>query len=427
MKRSPLAAAALALAAMLALSACSSNSTGSGATTTPSPVNLRVWLVGTDTPQTARDYLKQTFEAQNPGNTLTIEEQSWTGLVDKYTTSLSGSDTPDVVEIGNTQAPTFTSAGFFTDLTSKYQELGGDDLLPGFVAIGTYDGKFYAAPYYSGARVVTYTTQIVKGTVPTTWDEYLADAKTNTTGTVSGLYLRGKDWRDGITFVWANGGDIATQGSDGKWTATLASDASVKGLTQWQQLFTDKVSQAATDQVESDLQIPFCAGQVAFLPAPSWVSGSISAAENAQTPGCASTFGKPDDLHQFAIPGATAGTFAPVLAGGSNVAIPAKSTHQDLAYKALQIMLSDGYQKILAGAGMVPARVSQAQFMPANEYSKAASNAASAAKLTPASPHWADVESANIMEDGFSKIAQGQDVATVAADMDSKIDAILNG
>ena len=49
-----------------------------------------------------------------------------------------------------------TSAGAFLDLTDKKAELGGDDLLPGFMEAGTYDGKFYAAPYYAGARIVFY-------------------------------------------------------------------------------------------------------------------------------------------------------------------------------------------------------------------------------------------------------------------------------
>ena len=40
-----------------------------------------MWLVGTDTPQDARDYLTKTFEEENPGSTLVIEEQQWTGLV----------------------------------------------------------------------------------------------------------------------------------------------------------------------------------------------------------------------------------------------------------------------------------------------------------------------------------------------------------
>ncbi len=81
---------------------------------------------------------------------LVIEEQVWDGLVDKLTTALSGNDSPDVVEVGNTQAVAFTSAGAFEDITDKRAELGGDDLLQGFVESGSYDGKFYAAPYYAG-------------------------------------------------------------------------------------------------------------------------------------------------------------------------------------------------------------------------------------------------------------------------------------
>ncbi len=70
------AAAAATAAAALVLAGCSSSPT---TTNNPDPEptsgNLRVWLVGPDTPAAARDYLKTTFEAQNPGWTLTIEEQ----------------------------------------------------------------------------------------------------------------------------------------------------------------------------------------------------------------------------------------------------------------------------------------------------------------------------------------------------------------
>lgn len=428
--------AAVGAVAALALTACSSNNSSGTANTSapaggatsaaPAAGNIRVWLVGTDTPQDARDYLKKTFESENPGSTLTIEQQSWTGLVDKYTTALSGSDSPDLVEIGNTQATTFTAVGAFLDLTDKFDELGGKDLLPGFVEAGSYDGKFYAAPYYSGARIVLYSKAITKDTaVPTTWDQYLANAKSLTTDKVSGLYAPGKDWHDFVTFVWANGGDIATQDSSGKWTAGFESDAAIKGLQQFQDI-AKNANHAPADATETDEQVPFCAGSIAYVQAPSWLSGSIAAAENAQAPGCGSTLGSKANLAAFAIPGATAGTYAPVLAGGSNLAIPAKSAHPELAYKALQITLSDGYQKLLAANGMVPAKVSQAKFLPADVFSQAAASAAANAKLTPASPNWANVEASGVLEDAFSKIAQGQDVKTVAADLDAKIDAALN-
>ena len=83
-----------------------------------------MWLVGTDTPQDARDYLTTTFAEQNPGSKIVIEEQQWTGLVDKLTTSLSSNDSPDIVEMGNTQAPAFTSAGALADLSGIQADLG---------------------------------------------------------------------------------------------------------------------------------------------------------------------------------------------------------------------------------------------------------------------------------------------------------------
>ncbi|MDR2380961.1 MAG: hypothetical protein LBE08_07285, partial [Bifidobacteriaceae bacterium] len=44
---------------------------------TPQAGNIKLWLAGEDTPQELRDYLKETFETQNPGSTLTIETIGW--------------------------------------------------------------------------------------------------------------------------------------------------------------------------------------------------------------------------------------------------------------------------------------------------------------------------------------------------------------
>ncbi|WP_235915305.1 extracellular solute-binding protein [Puerhibacterium puerhi] len=435
MKKNRIAATTVASTITLALALTACSSTGSGGTSDDASEaggsggtgDIRVWLVGTDTPQEARDYLKSTFEEENPGSTLTIEEQAWEGLVDKYTTALSGSDSPDLVEIGNTQAAAFTSAGAFVDLTDKYEELGGDDLLPGFVESGSYEDKFYAAPYYSGARVVVYSTDVTKDTpVPTTWDEYLANIESLSSDTVSGLWTPGKDWRNAMAFVWANGGEMATQESDGTWKGGFSSPEALEGLTQLQKVMTTE-NLAPADSDETDPQVPFCAGEVAYLAAPSWVRWSIAAAEDAEAPGCLSTLGAEDKLSAFAIPGQEAGSYAPVLAGGSNIAIPAKSQHQDLAYEALTIMLSDGYQEILAKNGLVPAKVSQAKFLPDDAFSQASAAAAAAAKLTPASPKWADVEASGVLEDSFVKLAQGEDPAAVAKALDAEIESTLNG
>ena len=414
--------AALGVAAALTLAGCA----GGGAPAESETGDIRVWLVGTDTPPEAREYLKKTFESENPGSTLTIEEQAWGGLVDLLTTSLSGSDSPDVVEVGNTQAAAFTSAGAFLDLTGDYDSLGGDDLLPGFVEAGSYDGKFYAAPLYSGARLVFYKKDALADAgleVPTTLDQYISNAETLATKNPgkSGLWWPGQDWYNALPYIWENGGDIATF-ADGKWSAQFSSAGSIAGLKQVQEVMT-KASKAPKDANETNPQVGYCEGETLQLSAPSWVKWSILAAEDAEVPGCPE---EEANLGVYALPGKDGGA-AQVFAGGSNIAVSAKSEHPTLAKKALAIILSDEFQTIYGKGGLVPAKLSLADTLGTDEVAQAIAAAAGNARLTPASPKWADVEASGVLTDFFVQIAQGGDVEKLAATLDESINGILNG
>jgi N,N'-diacetylchitobiose transport system substrate-binding protein len=414
--------AALGAVAALTLAGCASGGTGASS---DEGAEIRVWFVGTDTPDAAREYLVDTFEKENPGSTLVIEEQAWDGLVDRLTTSLSGSDSPDVVEVGNTQAAAFTSAGAFLDLTDDYETLGGDDLLPGFVEAGTYDGKFYAAPLYSGSRLVYYKKDALAAaglTVPTTLDEYISNAQALAAANPgkSGIWWPGQDWYNALPYIWENGGEIAVPDGD-KWDAQLSSPESVAGLKQVQEVMTT-ASSAPKDGNETSPEVGFCDGTSLQLSAPSWVKWSILAPADAEAPGC------PDqeaNLGVYALPGMDGGA-AQVFAGGSNIGISAKSAHPELALSALEIILSDEFQTIYGENGLVPAKLSLADTLGTDEVAQAITAAAGNAKLTPASPNWADVEAAGILTDLFVNIAQGGDIQALAEAADEQIEAILN-
>ena len=412
---------ALGAAAAITLAGCASG--GSGAS--EDGAEIRVWLVGTDTPDEAREYLVDTFEKENPGSTLVIEEQSWDGLVDRLTTSLSGSDSPDVVEVGNTQASAFTSAGAFLDLTDEYENLGGDDLLPGFVEAGTYDGKFYAAPLYSGSRLVFYKKDALAAaglSVPTTLDEYISNGQALAAANPgkSGIWWPGQDWYNALPYIWENGGEIAV--ADGEeWDAQLSSPESLAGLAQVQEVMTT-ASSAPKDGNETSPEVGFCDGTTLQLSAPSWVKWSILAPADAEAPGCPD---QEENLGVYALPGMDGGA-AQVFAGGSNIGISAKSAHPELALSALEIILSDEFQTIYGENGLVPAKLSLADTLGTDEVAQAIAAAAGNAKLTPASPNWADVEAAGILTDLFVNIAQGGDITALAEAADEEIEAILN-
>lgn len=419
---------ALAALALSTLAACGGEDGGSSDEDSGSEsADIRVWLNGEDTGQEARDWLKKTFEEQNPGSTLTIEQQEWDGLVERLTTSLSSeSETPDVVEIGNTQAPTFTSAGAFAPLTDQLDDLGGDDLLPGFVEGATVDGETYAVPYYAGSKYIFYRKDLFEKAgleVPTTMDEFVEAAialkeDNPKPANFSGFWFPGQDWRNGAAFVWDAGGDLAVE-DGGEWTGSLSSPESIAGLERAQTLFTE-ASGAPKDGNEADPWTPFCAGEVGMMSTPGWVKGLL---EDPET-GCPDGHAK--QVGVFALPGSD-GSAAPVLLGGSDIAIAAKSAHQELAQKAVALMVSEEYQTLMAEGGLTPALTSLAPLLGDDEFAAATVEAASNAKLTPAAPGWATVEGSRALEDLFSAIAQGGDVTELAAKADEQMNGQLNG
>ena len=407
---------------------------------------LRLWLNGTDTPQELRDYLETTFEEQHPDTQLVTEEQDWSGLVPRLQTALSSEDqTPDLVEIGNTQSPTFTYAGAFADLTDMVDELGGDDLLEGFVEAGTVDDAVYAVPYYSGARAVFYDKRAFAAAgvqVPTTLAEFTEVAKKLQQAAPagkpnwSGFWFPGQDWYNGVAWINAHGGEIAVQEGE-EWVGALSSPESQEGLAEVADLFAN-ATRAPRDADSEEPWVPFNNGEVAMFSAPTWARWSIDLPEcnkgvaaDDESEAAKALLAEQQACNEaatgvFALPGLEPGTPAPVFAGGSNIAIPAKSGNQELAQDLLRIVFSDEYQQMLAENGLIPGNTRFADGLGDDVYAQAALAAAVDAQLTPAAEKWADVEGARILEDFFQQIAGGADPAEAAAEADQLIADTLN-
>ncbi len=435
MKKTMLGSVAILAAGALALSGCTSSGTGttsSSAAPTSSaaaaPQDITFWVMGGDTPDALREYLKKQYAATT-GGTLTIEEQAWGDALNKLTTQLPDpQNTPDVTEIGNTWSPTFTNVGAFSDLSDMYQELGGDKLLPSFVKVGEVDGKQYALPYYFGSRYNFYRKDLYAAAgvkVPTTLQEFTDNAKALTTASTSGFYIGGSDWRNGISWIFANGGDLAKK-ENGKWVSTLSDPNSIKGLKMFQELFTSS-SHAPVGEFDSTPWVNINNNEstgkpeAATIIAPGWAHWSIGdPAGDKKYTWNDNTFGV------FVLPGVDGGA-APVFAGGSNIAISAASKHQEGARALLKIIFSPEYQKMLGENGLGPANLDYSSSLGDDEFAKALIASAANSKLTPAAPGWAAVEGAQVLEEFFGKVSAGGDVASLAKEYDAKITPMLNG
>jgi N,N'-diacetylchitobiose transport system substrate-binding protein len=378
---------------------------------------LTLWLAGeTDTPEELEDWLVTAFEEEHEGVTLEVQRIAWGELLDRANQALPDPEnTPDVIELGNTQVPTYTSVGAFEDLGPLLGDLG--DIGPqSFIDAGTYEDTVYAVPYYWGSRYIFFDKKAFTDAgveVPTTLEELSQAAvtlKESGDDAFSGLWLPGQDWRNGISWIFAHGGDIAVQEGD-QWVGALSAPESVAGLTQLQELYA-KATTAPKDGKDAEPWVPFNNGEAAMFMAPSWARWSVDEA-------------KAEQLGAFALPGVDGGV-APVFAGGSNLAVSAQSDEKELAFDLLRLVYSDDYQTMLAENGLGPANSELTSLMGDDEFATAAVDAAASAKLTPASAEWAAVESAAVMEEFFGRVATGEDVATVAAETDAQLEEILN-
>jgi len=422
------ALAAVGITASLALTACggSSSSDSGKSASGPKTGTIRLWLNGPDTPQSIVDYATAEFAKENPGSKVVFERQQWTGIVAKLTTALSSSSSPDVVELGNTDAQAFEAAGALKDLTADKAALGGDDLVQSLVDSGSFDGKFYGAPYYGGARVVIYRKDLFKKAgitaTPTSTQEFVDDGiklaqKNAATKDFSGIYLAGKDWYPSLPFIWDNGGDIATR-TGGKWTGQLSSPGSITGLNVVKTIM-DKASKAPKDGDGTKDYVAFCNNQVGMLMGPGWKVGQIIAKDG----GCPKMA---DKIGAFALPGKTPGSLAPAFLGGSNIAISAKTKYPALSLSLLKIMTGDGYQKQMAALGLLPAKKSLLADVKGDSSVQAQAKAATNTRFTPESPNWAGVEASSTLPDMFVGIAKGKDVTAQAKTADAAIEAALN-
>lgn len=429
MMKRKLGLVAAATAALVVLAGCSA--------TPPADEggkDITLWVMGGDTPDALRDYLKTEY-ASATGGTLTIEQQDWSDALSKLTTALPDPEnTPDVVEIGNTWSPTFTSVGAFSDITDLVPELGGDKLLPSFVEIGKVDGANYALPYYFGSRYMFYRKDVWAAAgleVPTTLSEFSAAAAKLKTDTQSGFYIGGEDWRNGISWIFANGGDLAKKDGD-TWKSTLSDPKTIAGLEQLQALYADAslapVTEAdSTPWVNINDNAATGAPEAATIIAPGWAHWSIGdlAPDPKDDTKTVATWND-DVFGTFVLPGVDGGA-APVFAGGSNIAISAASKNQSASRELMKIIFSADYQKMLGQNGLGPANLDYADSLGDDQFAKALVASAADSKLTPAAPGWAAVEGSGLLEEFFGKVNGGGDIKALAAEYDTKIDALING
>jgi N,N'-diacetylchitobiose transport system substrate-binding protein len=406
-----IAAAALVAALAVAATAATGASGGSAANT------LTVWLQN-DAQNGWPDLVgsvNSQFEKSHPGWNVNVQYQTWPTHLQKFDATLAGGNTPDVIEMGNSEMTKYMAAGAFQDLTANKSDFdNASTWLAGLAASGRYGGKLYGVPYYAGSRVVTYRTDLFKKAgitkLPTSLAEYTVDAKKlaakNSGAGFSPVYIAGTDWYVAMAFVYDYGGKIAiTRG--GKWVGTLDKPAALAGLTAFKKFF-DTASRASKTTIETR-PWPFevyAQGQVASMIGSSWFTCCVGDKYKSVT-------------KQFVMPSHTKGQPMPGFAGGSDLAVPI-GANKAAATDWIAAFTSTASEKTLQAKGNVP----NATTLLGNSVNE---RAARRTWFVPTAKNWVNVENGNILRTMLARILTGKmTVKEAAATANDNIAFTLN-
>ncbi|GGN49568.1 N,N'-diacetylchitobiose transport system substrate-binding protein [Actinoplanes campanulatus] len=417
---------AVAVATVLSLAACSGNGGNSGG----EGKTITVWVMDGDYTDTTLQAINKRF-TEATGASVDLQIQQWEGITTKISTALSTTGTPDILDLGNTQVPGFAASGGLLDLTPYRNDLKqGRTWLAGLEDPATVDGALYAAPGFAGARAVIYNkkTWTAAGitATPKTYAELTAALDKieagNPAADFAPFYLPGQYWFAGLQFLWDAGGEIATH-EGGAWKGGFSTPAGQKGLTEFttfQNTYSTPASRTL-DTITPDQTQLFADGKTSAILATSGSIGLIQKANPAI---------KNEDIGTFPFPG-TSGKTQPVMLGGSDWGIAAKSDAHDLALQWVKIAASPAVQDefVFGNDGWIPNStegIQAAQAKGLTEQQQGFFGGALSSKATPAAAQWPTIEGDKSINQVFSAVASGAETPEAAAkEFDAHLESTL--
>jgi N,N'-diacetylchitobiose transport system substrate-binding protein len=344
------------------------------------------------------------FKAQNPGWNVDVQYQTWGTHLSKFDAPLAGGNTPDVIEMGNTEMTKYMAAGAFQDL-SGLSFPNQSTWLAGLAASGRYGGKLYGVPYYAGSRVVTYRTDVfnqVNAKIPTSLAEFTALARKigakNKAKSYSPVYIAGTDWYVAMSFVADYGGKIAMT-RKGKWVGTLDKPAALAGLAAYKRFF-DAASRAqkTTDEAHPQPYDVIAQGNAASTYGAGWFTCCVGDYKSK--------------VAQFVMPSHVKGQPIPGFLGGSDLAVPV-GANKTAAAAWVSAFTDNASMSALRAKGNIPNTTS----LLGNSVNE---RAARKSWFVPTSKNWINVENGNVLRTMLARILTGKssikDAASVASD-----------
>ncbi|MYS33043.1 carbohydrate ABC transporter substrate-binding protein (CUT1 family) [Streptomyces sp. KhCrAH-43] len=383
---------------------------------------VTIWLMKDSVTADFLGRFKKSYEEEHASVELEFKIQEWGGIGPKVMDALAGEDTPDVIEVGNTQVAQYAASGNLRDLTlESMRDLGSEDWIPGLAEPGSIGGVQYGIPWYAANRVVIYNKDLFEAAgiknPPKTRAEWIADTEKLNGDGIQGMYLPGQNWYVLAGFIWDEGGELASD-KGGDWQGALDSPAALKGMQFYSRLQSLGEGPKNADEEKPPQGNVFAEGNVAqIISTPS--TATLIEKQNPELKG---------KLGYFPIPGKTAKAPGSVFTGGSDLIVPQKADQRSAGYEVIKALAGAKWQEDLAKTmSYVPNKPALARVVEGQESTAAMAEGARSGHATPNSSQWAAVEADNPIKPYMTAVLQGGDPATEAKTASDKITELLAG
>ncbi|MFI1469681.1 extracellular solute-binding protein [Streptomyces wuyuanensis] len=416
---------ALALAGLTA-TGCAPQTSDTGARTDDKSGTLRVWLfqeVNNKPKEQVVDAAVASFRAEHKDADVKVEYIPVGTRAQRIKAAFNDpGSAPDLIEYGNTDTAGYVKDGGLADITEEFGAWAeAEDADPTAKESVTVDGKVYGAPFFVGVRALYYRTDVFEELgirPPKTQAELVSTAKKvrKARPELYGLAVGGAYTYGAMPFLWANGGELATE-SGGTYKAAVDSPQALEGIEAYTSLFGDDNCPAAK-----------CASMGGNATVTAFASGRAAMAIGGDFSHAAVEAGKVKGKYAVVpLPGVTAGSIAPAFAGGNNIGVLKSSSHRTLAVDLMKSLAGKETQgKLFDAMGFLPTYTDVRARAAAKEpfVKPFIDTLAADTKFVPASPGWGQIDASLVLPTMFQEIVSGKkDAATAADDAARKMDA----
>jgi multiple sugar transport system substrate-binding protein len=381
---------------------------------------LRFWAMGREG-EVATQLLKS-FERENPGLRVRVEQLPWSAAHEKLLTAFAGDATPDVAQMGNTWLPELVALGALEPLDARVhgsRQVQLADYDPGILDTNVLDGRQYGVPWYVDTRALFYRRDLLAhagyAEPPRDWDEWvrMLTAIRRHVGPERYAILLPLNEYEPLVALWLQQGEQLLR--DGDRRGNFRSPGFERTLRFYLSMYERRLAPPIAASEVANVWNEFGRGYFSFYISGPWQIGEF---KRRLPPALQSSWATAP------LPGPTGPGAS--IAGGASLAIFRRSPRKDAAWKLVEFLSRpEVQQQFYRLTGDLPARRSAWDAgLAQDRYARAFRDQLQRVRPVPKVPEWERI--ATELRLMIEKVVRGEIPASgVAEELDARADRIL--